>query len=441
MQFVSTRDAAERVSLSQALLGGLAPDGGLYVPEALPTIEPDQFEGLSNIQFIAQALLTPFFEGDRLAGQLGAICDETFTFPIPLRELDRTTSILELFHGPTAAFKDVGARFLASCMSRLNDAGVPGGGDEPITILVATSGDTGGAVASAFFGKPNVEVIVLYPKGRVSPRQEKQLTCWGGNVRTFAVRGDFDACQHMVKAAFSDRWWRDQRRLSSANSINIGRLLPQMTYYAAASVWYRKRHGHEPSFIVPSGNLGNVLACIYAREAGLPIDQIVLATNANRTVVDFLETGEWNPGQTVSTLANAMDVSNPSNMERLRHLWPDAETIRAKISVEAVDDAAIADQIAHGPDRWAEVFDPHTACAIDVRSRRSPDEHCVVVSTAHPAKFDTVVEPLLGRQVAVPQPLAALLARPSHVTEIDADLAALREAVARGAEALMPPDG
>ena len=203
MRFVSTRNPNHSVSLSRALLDGLAPDGGLYVPEELPHLSRDQFTSLSHIKYIAQELLQPFFEGDELESELTSICEETFAFDIPLRELGDHTSVLELFHGPTAAFKDVGARFLASCLSRLNE-----GASEPVTILVATSGDTGGAVASAFYGKPNVEVIVLYPKGRVSPRQEKQLTCWDDNVRTYAVEGDFDDCQRMVKQAFADHGGR-----------------------------------------------------------------------------------------------------------------------------------------------------------------------------------------------------------------------------------------
>ncbi len=422
MRFFSTRDNSNSATLSEALLNGLAPDGGLYVPDGLPELSGDRFIRLSHIKYIAHRLLAPFFEGDQLEGELEDICDETFAFDIPLRELAQRTSVLELFHGPTAAFKDVGARFLASCISRLNK-----GASEPVTILVATSGDTGGAVASAFYGKPNVEVIVLYPKGRVSPRQEKQLTCWDDNVWTYAVEGDFDDCQRMVKQAFADDWWRNNVRLSSANSINIGRLLPQMTYYAAASVWYWQRHRVEPGFIVPSGNLGNVLACLYTREVGLPIGDVVLATNANRAVTEFLESGDWKAYETVQTLANAMDVGDPSNMERLRQMWPDVETVRQKIRAFAVDDDDIVEEIRRGPERWGQVWDPHTACAAHVRGELDADDW-IIVATAHPAKFNDVVEPILQREVSIPTGLAELLARPNHVETLEPRLEALQHA-------------
>ena len=423
MRYLSTRNPGHRVPLSEALLDGLAPDGGLYVPEELPRLGAERFEGLSHIRYIAEELLAPFFAQDSLMGSLGTICEETFSFDIPLRDLERDTGLLELFHGPTAAFKDVGAGFLASCLSRLNaDA------EEPLTVLVATSGDTGSAVAAAFHRKPNVEVIVLYPKGHVSPRQEKQLTCWGDNVHTFGVRGVFDDCQRMVKEAFADDWWREEMNLTSANSINIGRLLPQMTYYAAASHWYVRRHGVEPNFVVPSGNLGNVLACLYAREMGLPIGQVVLAVNANRPVVHFLETGDYEGFDTVSTLANAMDVGDPSNMERLLDLWPDVDTVRDKIAAYQVDDETISQTIERGLDDWGQIWDPHTACAVAAREQLD-SPHWVVVATAHPAKFDQVVEPLIGRELTVPDALAKLLDGPDHSTEIEASVDALKEAV------------
>lgn len=424
MQFISTRDDQHRVSLSEALEAGLAPDGGLYVPARLPSVDASAFDGLERVEAIAEMLLQPFFAGDdRLADDLTVICEDTFGFPIPLRDLRDDTAVLELFHGPTAAFKDVGARFLASSLSRLNESA-----DEPVTILVATSGDTGAAVAAAFYRKPNVEVIVLYPKGRVSPRQEKQLTGWDCNVQTVAVRGVFDDCQRLVKAAFRDAWWRANKRLSSANSINIGRLLPQMTYYAASSLWYERAHGVAPGYIVPSGNLGNVLACLYTREMGLPIGEVVLATNANQPVTHFLETGTWKTFDTVETLATAMDVGNPSNMERLRHLWPSGEALRRAVRAETVPDGAIERQIRRGPDVWGEVWDPHTATAVEVRERlESP--HWIVVATAHPAKFEGVVEPLIGREVSVPEALEKVMARSRPAPEIEPTLPALRDAI------------
>lgn len=420
MKFVSTQDATLSASASEAMSRGLAPDGHLYVPESFPTLRVEDFDGLDTLAEIGARLLRPFFEGDPLQDQLPEICAEAFDFPVPLRELTEDTSVLELFHGPTAAFKDIGARFLASCLSRINAEA-----EQPLTILVATSGDTGGAVAAAFHGKPHVEVFILYPKGRVSYRQERQLTCWEGNITTFAVRGVFDDCQRLVKQAFAHPWWRKHRRLSSANSINIGRLLPQMVYYAASALWRHRRSGEAPSYVIPSGNVGNACACVWARECGLPIDQIVLATNANRTITEFLETGEWAPRPTVATIANAMDVGAPSNMERLRHLWPDAALMREHLSARLVTDAQIRAQIKRGERVWQEVWCPHTACAVEVREAIADDRHWVIVATAHPSKFDVIVEPLIGHPIEVPPALAALLERPNFSIEVEADLEAL----------------
>ena len=426
MQYLSTRTPDHRVSLSTALQDGLAPDGGLYVPGHFPDLGPEAFEGLDTIEAVAERLLRPFAEGDPLAEALPAICEATYGFPVPLREVGRRTSVLELFHGPTAAFKDVGARFLADSLARLNEDA-----DRPLTILVATSGDTGAAVAAAFWKKPNVDVVVLYPKGKVSDRQEKQLTGWSDNVQTVAVRGVFDDCQRLVKDAFQDETWRTRKRLSSANSINIGRLLPQMTYYAMASLRHWRAHGTRPNVIVPSGNLGNGLACLYARECGLPIGEVILATNENRPVTHFLETGTYEAFDTRETLATAMDVGDPSNMERLRHHWSTPEALRDAIGAARVTDEQIEAQIRRGPEAWDTIWDPHTATAVEVRERRDPhdDNDWILVATAHPAKFPEVVEPLVGHTVDVPEPLAEVMARSRPVPEIDPSLDALADVV------------
>lgn len=426
MMYRSTRTADHRVSLSTALQRGLAPDGGLYVPERFPSLAPDAFADSEHVEAVAERLLRPFTTNDPLDANLAAICAAMYGFPVPLREVGRGTSVLELFHGPTAAFKDVGARFLADSLARLNaDA------EQPLTILVATSGDTGAAVAAAFWKKPNVEVIVLYPKGKVSDRQEQQLTGWDTNVQTLAVRGTFDDCQALVKAAFQNEHWQAQKRLSSANSINIGRLLPQMTYYAHASLQHWRAHGTRPHVIVPSGNLGNGLACLYARECGLPIGEIVLATNANRPVTHFLETGTYQAFNTEETLATAMDVGDPSNMERLRHHWPSATALRDAVTAVRVTDDAIERQIRRGPDAWDTVWDPHTACAVAARERLDPDDahDWILVGTAHPAKFPEVVEPLVGHAVDVPAPLAEVMARSTPAPQIDPSLDALARVV------------
>ena len=427
MQYLSTRTPGHRVSLSTALQDGLAPDGGLYVPERFPHLGPEAFEGCTTIEGVAERLLRPFADEDALADVLPDICAATYGFPVPLREIGRHTSVLELFHGPTAAFKDVGARFLADSLARLNEDA-----EQPLTILVATSGDTGAAVAAAFWKKPNVKVVVLYPKGKVSDRQEKQLTGWSDNVQTVAVRGVFDDCQVLVKQAFQDETWQEHLRLSSANSINIGRLLPQMTYYAHASLQHWRAHDTHPNVIVPSGNLGNGLACLYARECGLPIGDVVFATNENRPVTHFLETGDYEAFETEETLATAMDVGDPSNMERLRYHWPSATALRDAITAERVTDAQIEDQIRRGPDAWDTVWDPHTATAVEARERLDPDDEqaWILVATAHPAKFPEVVEPLVGHEVGIPEPLAEVMARSHSVPEITPDLEALWDVIA-----------
>lgn len=409
MRFRSTRSKAPLIELSDAITTGLAPDGGLYVPESFPQFTLEEFDGLESLQEIGERLLAPFFHADELGPHLSAICREAFNFPVTLRDLDTETSVLELFHGPTCAFKDVGARFLAACVSRL-----PG----RRTVLVATSGDTGGAVAAAFHERAEVRVIILFPKGKVSPRQQQQLTCWGGNVRAFAVRGDFDDCQRVVKEAFMSGEWARAQGLLSANSINLGRLLPQTVYYAAASLWYARRRNEQPGFVIPSGNLGNSVAAFWARAMGLPVREIALAANANRAVPDYFASGSWAARATVATLANAMDVGNPSNAERLFHLHPDVEELRRIARAFSVTDEEIARTIKEEFADSGEVFDPHTATALFVRKNlKSP--HWVVVATAHPAKFESIVEPLVGRQLDVPHCLADLLERPTRFEEIE----------------------
>src|SRR5690606_7609472 len=298
--------------------------------------------------------------------------------------------------------------------------------ERPLTILVATSGDTGGAVAAAFHGRPGVEVVVLYPSGRVSPRQEKQLTTWGDNVRAYAVLGDLDDCQRMAKAALTDAQFRTRWKLSSANSINLGRLLPQMVYYAVASMRYVAEHGVEPGFIIPSGNVGNATAAFWAQRVGMPIREIVLATNENPTLTDYVRGGEWTPHPTIPTVATAMDVGNPSNMERIFQVSGGVDAARARLRAYRVTDEEIRVEIREGEGRWGEIWDHNTATAAAVRGWGGGDDW-ILVSTAHPAKFEGVVEPLVGRRVEVPPALARILERPSHVVEIEAELSALWE--------------
>ena len=413
MYYYSTRDKerAVKLSASQAILKGLAADGGLFVPSVLPALSDKVSLSLSYADFAAE-VLKPFFEGDELYDELADICRGAFSFPVVLNEL-KDVSVLELFHGPTSAFKDFGARFLAFSMEKLL---VRKG--EKLCILVATSGDTGGAVASAFHKRQNLSVKVLFPKGRVAERQRRQLTCWDDNISSFEVRGSFDDCQRMVKSAFVDP---SLSGLSSANSINLGRLLPQMVYYVYASMLYKERTGKEPVIIIPSGNVGNCTGAYWAKAIGAPIKRIVLAVNANTTIPEYLESGEYKPRDSVRTLANAMDVGAPSNMERLFSLFPSYEEMKANVSAWSVSDEEIKKTIVDEYRKEGYVLCPHTACAERVRLDHFDGEPVLIVSTAHPAKFDTVVEPLIGATVPMPAALADLVNRPSTFTEIGTD--------------------
>jgi threonine synthase len=425
MNFISTRHAAPVATLSQAIAAGLAPDGGLYVPEALPP--PRDLSPGSDVADTAAALLAPFFQGDALAAELPAICREAFDFPAPLISLGTPDDyVLELFHGPTAAFKDFGARFLAAAMARLRRHEA-----KPLTILVATSGDTGAAVAAAFHRQPGLRVVVLYPDGRVSPRQAHQLGCFGDNITALRVAGSFDDCQALVKRALNDAELQAQAPLSSANSISLGRLLPQMSYYAHAALTHRAATGRVLNLVIPTGNLGNALAAILARALGVPLGRIALATNANRVLPDFFGGGDYAPASSIATLANAMDVGAPSNFERLRWLFGDDDAaLRAAFTAAHVDDATIREVIARRYRDHGEVHCPHTATAIkvleDLRAQGEAGDWAVA-ATAHPAKFESVVEPLIGRTVDVPPALAELLARPAHADPISADYGALLE--------------
>ncbi len=430
MNYLSTRGAGP-VGLDTALRRGIAEDGGLFLPDELPQFGIDDFDGAESIESIAVRLLTPFFAESDLQDSVTDIVAETYGFEVPSVKVNSAHgefSILELFHGPTAAFKDVGAGFLAACLSRLE-----GDVSRPLTILVATSGDTGGAVAAAFDQRPGMRVAVLFPEGRVSPRQEHQLCCWSDNVLSLIVQGTFDDCQSMVKGAMSDAVLTREHRFSSANSINIGRLLPQSSYYAAASLQHFRRTGNKPSFIIPTGNLGNGFACVLARAMGLPIGEIVFATNENRTIADYFASNSWQPRSSLQTLASAMDVGDPSNMERLRRLLGDAESLRQTLSVISVSDAEIEATIRQLHTTSGMAICPHTATAVHTYNampdsdRRGADWICV--ATAHPAKFESIVEPLIGVTVPLPEELALLLSRPASSQLIGPEVASLAAAL------------
>jgi threonine synthase len=427
LKFVSTRGAAPPVSLSEAIATGLAPDGGLYVPTRLPEVDVAGLRGVSGLPQIARLALAGFFAGDRLQPALGEMADAALNLPAPTTAVEGCPDplfALELFHGPTAAFKDFGARFLAESLQRLEANAA-----RTLTVLVATSGDTGGAVAAAFHRRPWVRVVILYPAGLVSPRQEQQLTCWGDNVSSLRIAGTFDDCQRLAKEAFGDLSLSQRFRFSSANSINIGRLLPQMVYYVASSLEIERRTGARASYIIPAGNLGNAFAAVWARALGFPVARIILAHNVNRTVPDFLKTGVWQPRPSIATLASAMDVGNPSNMERVRALYPTLGGIREQLSAESVDDATIRARIGEDFMHYGREWCPHTATAAEVYSRLSVEERrgrpWVVVATAHPAKFNEIVEPIIGKPVAVPQSLDRLLRLPQHIVDLPPTLEAL----------------
>lgn len=432
MNYVSTRGGIAPVSLEVAIAAGLAPDGGLYVPERIPVV--DMTHPKATLAQTAEQVLSPYFAGSGLREHLSQLCTTAFDFPAPLRALNAPDDyLLELFHGPTAAFKDYAARFLAETLSRLREPSQP-----TTTVLVATSGDTGAAVAAAFHRRPGFRVLVLYPDGRVSPRQAHVLGSFSNNVQAMRVDGSFDDCQRLVKQALVDASLREKVALTSANSISLGRLLPQIAYYAHAALDFHARHGTPLNFIVPTGNLGNALACWLARRMGLPVGEIVLACNANDTLPRYLDGEDYAPRATEATLANAMDVGAPSNFERLRWWHPDDAELRSGLRALRVDDAAIRDTIANAPRRHGVVPCPHTAVGLRVleRLRAAGDTGAwAVVATAHPAKFESVVEPLVGHAVEPPAALTAALAHPAHAQPLAADYAALRDHLLRGAGA------
>lgn len=432
MRFSSTRGQAPPASLSEALRNGAAPDGGLYMPGEIPAADLAALDPEKPLADFAAELLKPFFAGDALEPELAPICADAFDFPIPLATPDPARPnlhALELFHGPTGAFKDFGARFLMGCFDRI------AGADGPLTVLAATSGDTGGAVGCAAAGRSSVRALILFPKGRISPFQERQLTCWGGNVEAIEVDGDFDECQRLVKAAFADTTLTAEHRLTSANSINFGRLLAQLAYAAHAALRLSSSIGTKPGFVVPSGNLGHGFAVILARAMGLPIGPVVLATNANRTLRDWHVSGRYEPRPSVPTLANAMDVGNPSNFERLAALAPEL----SKVRVELVSDAEIETRIRNEYEASGYVWCPHSATAVEAWSRLSDRERSerpwIAAATAHPFKFAEVVEPLIGRTIDPGPALAATLNRPLRKLRIGASIGQLASALQERAAA------
>ncbi len=404
MQLISTNGRAPRVNFREALLQGLAPDGGLYIPIEWPEVSPGEFESWRALPFpslaarLAQKFLTDEFAPDVTERLVRAALD----FPVPLVPLSDGLFILELFHGPTLAFKDFGARFLGQFFGHLLATR-----GERATILVATSGDTGGAVAHGFAGVPGVRVVVLYPAGKVSPFQEAQMATLGGNVTAVRVPGAFDDCQRLVKSAFQDPALA-KLRLSSANSINIGRLLPQSFYYVAGFLAATRAPGARAVFSVPSGNLGDLTAGLIASRIGLPIRRLIAATNANDVLPEFLATGVYRARPSVPTLSNAMDVGDPSNFSRVLHLCGGSvEGVRAQVEGILVDEDETRRAIRTAYARYHQVLDPHGAVgyAAAVRWTESAptlDGPTIILETAHPAKFGDAIQQELGFQPDLP---------------------------------------
>lgn len=412
MWYLSTRGNTQPVNFATALLQGLAPDGGLYVPEKLHPVEPQVWQSATDFSVMATRILTPWLADEVPETTLTAILKHALNFPVPLVRVGNAW-VLELFHGPTLSFKDFGAR----TMSRLMNHFVK---ENPLTILVATSGDTGSAVADGFGNLPNLRVAVLYPKGQVSPTQEKQLIVRRKGVRSFAVNGTFDDCQAMVKKLLVAP---GELHLSAANSINVGRLLPQMLYY----YWAFAQGGWDRSDVcIPCGNLGNLTAGVLASLSGLSVGQFIAAHNANDGYPRFLAGGKDTFGDSIRTLSNAMDVGRPSNFERLQFLLSD-EQMRSKIRGRSCSDEATLASIQRVFEKTGYIADPHTAVALEaVRDWKAP---VIVLATAHPAKFPDTVARALGHQPASVPALTRLESMPVRVQPIEPTSDALRSSL------------
>lgn len=406
---------------------GLAEDGGLYMPERLPSLGPGFFRDLVGLSLADIASIVSFeFLGDDLTRErIDRICAAALTFDAPVVSLSEDLSVLELFHGPTMAFKDFGARFMAQLMSAFHE-----GESGELTILVATSGDTGSAVASGFFGVPGIRVVVLYPSGRVSEFQEKQITTLGGNISALEINGSFDDCQKLVKTAFGDQDLKAHLELTSANSINIARLIPQSFYYMRAYAQLEQT-GLPLVVSVPSGNFGNLTAGLFAKRMGLPVKRFVAATNVNDVVVEYLRTGVFKPRPSRKTLSNAMDVGNPSNFERMLKLYDSTvESMQADIFGDSFSDEQTKQAIAEIWSRFGYAMDPHGAVGyLGFKSYQAAEETALglVLETAHPCKFAQTVEEVLGKSVPIPERMKGVLEKPKQAQMLGADYASFKE--------------
>ncbi len=427
MQLYSTNNKSHLVSLREAVFKGLPDDNGLYMPVHIPMLPPDFIQELPRYSFsdIAFTVAQSLLQGAIPEPDLQRIIQDSITFPAPLVSLDARRHVLELFHGPSLAFKDFGARFMAQLMSYFNQ-------DEQreLTILVATSGDTGGAVAAGFYKTPGIRVVILYPSGKVSFLQEKQLTTLGENITALEISGTFDDCQALVKKAFLDVDLNQQQRLSSANSINIARLIPQSFYYFEA--WKQLADKTIPVvFSVPSGNFGNLTAGLFAKKMGLPVHHFIAATNVNDVVPAYLASGEYRPRPSVRTFSNAMDVGNPSNFARMLDLYCSTWNImRDEISGYGFNDGTTESAMREVKQRFGYVMDPHGAVgylALETYLQTHPQAQGVILETAHPAKFKEDVEKILGEPTDIPERLATLSNRSKQATTMPNDFSVFKE--------------
>ncbi|AXY01897.1 threonine synthase [Vibrio alfacsensis] len=424
MKLYNIKENDEQVSFGQAVRQGLGRNQGLFFPSELPKFE--DVDALLAEDFVSRSTkILSALIGDELAEeQVNALVDAAFQFPAPINQVKDGVYALELFHGPTLAFKDFGGRFMAQSLAAVSDGG-------KITILTATSGDTGAAVAHAFYGMEDINVVILYPKGKISPLQEKLFCTLGKNIHTVAIDGDFDACQALVKQAFDYSALREEIGLNSANSINISRLMAQICYYFEAAAQMNKQERENLVVSVPSGNFGNLTAGLLAKALGLPIKRFIAATNANDTVPRYLETGKWEPKPTVATTSNAMDVSQPNNWPRIEELCRVKEWGLETLGKGAVSDEQSAQSVK---DLYALGYlcEPHGAIAYRVLEEQLQDgETGLFLCTAHPAKFKEVVDDILQSDIDLPAPLAKHAAMELLSEDLDADFDALKQVLRR----------
>jgi threonine synthase len=425
MHYYSLNRQSQPVDFRTATIAGQAPDGGLYFPETIPRFSEDFLKNLPNLSQadIAYAVMQPYVGDTIPEADLRRICAETVDFAFPLVPITEHLGALELFHGPTLAFKDVGARFMSRCLGYFSR-----GETKPVTVLVATSGDTGGAVAHGFLGVPGVEVVILYPSGKVSPLQELQLTTLGQNITALEVNGNFDDCQRLVKQAFLDTDLTSRRTLTSANSINVARWLPQQLYYLFAMQQWAP--GAPPVISVPSGNFGNLCAGLLAHASGLPVGHFIAACNANDAGADYLRTTVFTPKTAVPTISNAMDVGHPSNFVRILELFKhEHATISQLLSGYTVSDAETSATIRRVEAERGYLLDPHGAVAfvaLENYLAEYPAAAGFLLATAHPVKFPEVVEPLIGRKIELPAALHYLLRKPKQSVPLAPSYEALR---------------